>query len=107
MLIEGLSHLIDTFRSLSLWTDYRKPSVGSNADIHVIVKIESADSIKNLHSIIVASDGVSSNLMILVITCTRYVWHQKLITRKNLISCILPISVISWLDFPFLVVVWK
>lgn len=34
--------------------DYLK---SSNADIHVIVKIESADSIKNLHSIIVASDG--------------------------------------------------
>lgn len=31
---------------------------GSNADIHVIVKIESADSIPNLHSIIMASDGV-------------------------------------------------
>lgn len=28
-----------------------------NADIHVIVKIESADSIQNLHSIITASDG--------------------------------------------------
>ncbi|XP_073111671.1 pyruvate kinase isozyme G, chloroplastic [Elaeis guineensis] len=28
-----------------------------NADIHVIVKIESADSIQNLHSIISASDG--------------------------------------------------
>ncbi|XP_044468712.1 plastidial pyruvate kinase 2 isoform X2 [Mangifera indica] len=28
-----------------------------NADIHVIVKIESADSIPNLHSIITASDG--------------------------------------------------
>lgn len=31
---------------------------GCNADIHVIVKIESADSIPNLHSIISASDGV-------------------------------------------------
>jgi pyruvate kinase len=30
------------------------------ADIHVIVKIESADSIPNLHSIITASDGVIS-----------------------------------------------
>ncbi|XP_021276475.1 pyruvate kinase isozyme G, chloroplastic [Herrania umbratica] len=30
---------------------------GCNADIHVIVKIESADSIPNLHSIISASDG--------------------------------------------------
>ncbi|KAF3449478.1 hypothetical protein FNV43_RR10206 [Rhamnella rubrinervis] len=30
---------------------------GSNADIHVTVKIESADSIPNLHSIISASDG--------------------------------------------------
>ncbi|KAM1371928.1 hypothetical protein PS2_041772 [Malus domestica] len=29
----------------------------NNADIHVIVKIESADSIPNLHSIITASDG--------------------------------------------------
>ncbi|XP_034216717.1 pyruvate kinase isozyme G, chloroplastic isoform X2 [Prunus dulcis] len=34
--------------------DYLK---GCNADIHVIVKIESADSIPNLHSIIIASDG--------------------------------------------------
>lgn len=33
--------------------------VGCNADIHVIVKIESADSIPNLHSILSASDGVS------------------------------------------------
>ncbi|KAL3524351.1 hypothetical protein ACH5RR_017185 [Cinchona calisaya] len=30
---------------------------GCGADIHVIVKIESADSIPNLHSIITASDG--------------------------------------------------
>ncbi|XWS49603.1 hypothetical protein CRYUN_Cryun12cG0017300 [Craigia yunnanensis] len=34
--------------------DYLK---GCNVDIHVIVKIESADSIANLHSIISASDG--------------------------------------------------
>lgn len=34
-------------------------SAGNNADIHVIVKIESADSIPNLHSILSASDGVS------------------------------------------------
>ncbi|XP_050234716.1 pyruvate kinase isozyme G, chloroplastic isoform X2 [Mercurialis annua] len=34
--------------------DYLK---SCNSDIHVIVKIESADSIKNLHSIISASDG--------------------------------------------------
>ncbi|KAI4371488.1 hypothetical protein MLD38_019716 [Melastoma candidum] len=34
--------------------DYLKRS---NADIHVIVKIESADSIPNLHSILSASDG--------------------------------------------------
>lgn len=34
--------------------DYLK---SCNADIHVIVKIESADSIPNLHSIICASDG--------------------------------------------------
>ncbi|MCL7026124.1 hypothetical protein MKW94_029218 [Papaver nudicaule] len=34
--------------------DYLK---GCGADIHVIVKIESADSIPNLHSIITASDG--------------------------------------------------
>lgn len=34
--------------------DYLK---SSNADIHVIVKIESADSIPNLHSILSASDG--------------------------------------------------
>ena len=33
--------------------------VGCNADIRVIVKIESADSIPNLHSILSASDGVS------------------------------------------------
>ena len=31
---------------------------GCGADIHVIVKIESADSIPNLNSIITASDGV-------------------------------------------------
>jgi len=33
-------------------------TAGCDADIHVIVKIESADSIPNLHSIITASDGV-------------------------------------------------
>ena len=33
-------------------------AAGSGVDIHVIVKIESADSIPNLHSIITASDGV-------------------------------------------------
>lgn len=37
--------------------------LGCNADIHVIVKIESADSIPNLHSIISASDGVSFNIL--------------------------------------------
>jgi len=40
--------------------NYCKPfSIGYKADIHVIVKIESADSIPNLHSILSASDGVS------------------------------------------------
>lgn len=34
--------------------------IGCGADIHVIPKIESADSIPNLHSIIAASDGVYS-----------------------------------------------
>lgn len=43
---------------------FQTSSVDSNADIHVIVKIESADSIPNLHSIISASDGVSVNIMI-------------------------------------------
>lgn len=36
---------------------------GCGADIHVIVKIESADSIPNLHSIITASDGVISLIL--------------------------------------------
>jgi hypothetical protein len=41
---------------------------GANADIHVIPKIESADSIPNLQSIIAASDGVRSlELAVLVI----------------------------------------
>lgn len=40
------------------WT-LKTLSAGCNADIHAIVKIESADSIPNLHSIISASDGVS------------------------------------------------
>jgi pyruvate kinase len=44
----------------------------SNADIHVIVKIESADSIPNLHSIITASDGVKrQNFLILQFSRTR------------------------------------
>ena len=38
---------------------------GCGADIHVIVKIESADSIPNLHSIITASDGVIIVIFIL------------------------------------------
>lgn len=37
----------------------------SGADIHVIVKIESADSIPNLHSIITASDGVIFSINLL------------------------------------------
>ena len=32
---------------------------GCDVDIHVIVKIESVDSLPNLHSIISASDGLS------------------------------------------------
>ncbi|KAL9691491.1 hypothetical protein QQ045_011915 [Rhodiola kirilowii] len=35
----------------------RRQSEDHGADIHVIVKIESADSVSNLHSIITASDG--------------------------------------------------
>jgi len=42
---------------------------GFGADIHVIVKIESADSIPNLHSIITASDGVRIHLMIQLLYC--------------------------------------
>lgn len=38
---------------------------GCGADIHVIVKIESADSIPNLHSIITASDGVITCILAL------------------------------------------
>lgn len=38
----------------------------AGADIHVIVKIESADSIPNLHSIITASDGVRTLLFVLL-----------------------------------------
>ena len=34
-------------------------AAGKSADIHVIVKIESADSIPNLQSILDAADGVS------------------------------------------------
>ncbi|XP_062098427.1 3-hydroxy-3-methylglutaryl-coenzyme A reductase 1-like isoform X2 [Humulus lupulus] len=45
------------FQALSLSLDS-----GCNADIHVIAKIQSADSIPNLHSIIPASDGVSSSV---------------------------------------------
>ncbi|KAL0875135.1 hypothetical protein Bca101_024840 [Brassica carinata] len=37
--------------------ELKKYLQGCGADIHVIVKIESADSIPNLHSIITASDG--------------------------------------------------
>ena len=37
--------------------ELKKYLQNSGADIHVIVKIESADSIPNLHSIITASDG--------------------------------------------------
>ncbi|KAJ7944625.1 Pyruvate kinase [Quillaja saponaria] len=44
--------------------DYLK---SCNADIHVIVKIESADSIPNLHSILSASDGVSFYYISLVL----------------------------------------
>ena len=46
----GKRNLIDVFVLLSY--------PGANADIHVIPKIESADSIPNLQSIIAASDGV-------------------------------------------------
>jgi len=41
--------------------NYCKPfSIGHNVDIHVIIKIESVDSIPNLHSILSASDGLVS-----------------------------------------------
>jgi pyruvate kinase len=43
-------------------------NAGCGADIHVIVKIESADSIPNLHSIITASDGV------ITLSCTISLW---------------------------------
>ncbi len=42
---------------------------GCGADIHVIVKIESADSIPNLHSIITASDGVTTESLIASFSC--------------------------------------
>lgn len=42
---------------------------GCDADIHVIVKIESADSIPNLHSIITASDGVTTESLIASFSC--------------------------------------
>lgn len=45
-------------KSLNLVSDFMT-FPGCDADIHVTVKIESADSIPNLHSIIAASDGVS------------------------------------------------
>lgn len=46
--------LIACLFNFALYSD-----AGCNADIHVIVKIESADSIPNLPSIISACDGVS------------------------------------------------
>jgi hypothetical protein len=49
---------VDIVLSVSWWCLFKFWFSGSNADIHVIVKIESADSIPNLHSIITASDGV-------------------------------------------------
>ncbi|KAJ0113753.1 hypothetical protein Patl1_03445 [Pistacia atlantica] len=49
----GVDNQVD-FYAVSFVKDAK---VGCNADIHVIVKIESADSIPNLHSILSASDG--------------------------------------------------
>lgn len=54
-------------KSLHLISDFMT-FPGCDADIHVTVKIESADSIPNLHSIIAASDGVSHYLLILLIS---------------------------------------
>lgn len=54
-------------------------SAGCSADISAIVKIESADSIPNLHSIISASDGVS------VIHVLDEPTLQELETNKSLI----------------------
>jgi hypothetical protein len=52
-----LQTIISCTCSIIYWAHFILFS-GCNADIHVIVKIESADSIPNLHSIITASDGV-------------------------------------------------
>ena len=55
-------------------------TAGCDADIHVIVKIESADSIPNLHSIITASDGV----LILILMLFPYSYGLILSKRDDL-----------------------
>lgn len=62
----------------------------------MIVKIESADSIPNLHSIISASDGVSVNIMIKY--CVYYICLLQKVTREeNFINHVVLISTMHWL----------
>ncbi|TXG71067.1 hypothetical protein EZV62_006002 [Acer yangbiense] len=65
-----------------------------NADIHVIVKIESADSIPDLHSIITASDGDRSGYQVHCIF-SNFVLYAETNTRS---SCFRP-----WLQEEILV----
>ena len=60
------NHIMHLFDNL-LSSFYSILFSGCNADIHVIVKIESADSIPNLHSIITASDGVKKYLTLIML----------------------------------------
>ena len=50
---------------------------GANADIHVIPKIESADSIPNLQSIIAASDGVRPRWLCNPFDTKRYKFTER------------------------------
>ena len=60
---------------------------GCNADIHVIVKIESADSIPNLQSIISASDGVSISCDFIFMNSSPADPQLLVITISNGILC--------------------
>lgn len=64
--------------------------LGCESDIHVTVKIESADSIPNLHSIISASDGVwLFNIIFIILSVIHFLFYLK---QKHITDFMMPVK---------------